>query len=119
MIGTSHRRPRGLVHGKARHHVVEQKHDWLAGIMVVAIVLLTNAWLDRGDENVALQERVRLLKVEADLYARALLERDRRPSLRLDGERWVCNVWNVRAEWELAAARKCEEWASFMRLAAK
>jgi len=119
MIKTLHGRPRGLVHAKAKHHVVEKRHDWVGGLMLVAIILLTNAWLDRGDQLVAQNERIRLLNVEADFYARALLERDKRPSLRLDGDHWTCSGWNVRTEWELVAARKCEELAKFMKLAAK
>lgn len=119
MIGTSHRRPRGLVHGNAKHRVIEQKHDWLAGALAVALILTTNAWLDKRDAEVALQDKVRLLNIEADFYARALTERDQRPSLKLDGDHWTCSNWNVRHEWELAAARKCEELANFMRIAAK
>ena len=99
------------------HHVRESTPDWKNGLLMMLGAVLVLGWLDANDNMVFERELAAQAEQRAAHWRNQAEAIERSPTIRLEGDGYVCRNFHIQREWTAVMATECQRLAGLLRTA--
>ena len=99
------------------HEVRESKPDWKNGLLMTLGAVLALGWIDANDNRAHERELAAQAEQRAAQWQSQAEAIERAPTIRLEGEGYVCRNFNIQREWTAVMATECQRLAGLLRTA--
>lgn len=99
------------------HEVRESKPDWTNGLLMILGAVLALGWVDSNDKRFTERELAAQAEERAAHWKSQAEAIERSPTIRLEGEGYVCRNFHIQREWTAVMAAECQRLAGLLRTA--